>query len=259
MTPLSTAGLSWCIHDAANIISTNAAKKNFSGTDRGEMLIFRQFIHSWLCYELVKVLYVFGLQPQIRSDTSDWSQELHTTFDYFTNKQHEHKEMALKVLVARFDKTKHNSYFSKLILGSKQKFKHIKNPTLCLVMLTWLQQLQPCFFEKSEQDPLRDWNKYGRYYGTGTGFISGRSTLSNINMSTVKGETHSPVTDVSYFKPNKERDDAVTSLEEWAVRLFEPEITDILKVAKKIVIQREGLSVQKNQLTSSSLTQTTQL
>ena len=141
--------------------------------------------------------------------------------------------MALKVLNTLFDKTKHNSYFDKIILGSKQKFKNMKNPTLCLVMLTWLRQLQQCFFEKSEQDTLRDWNKYRQYYGTGTGFVSGRATLSNINMSTVKSETHTPVTDVSYFKPNKERDDIVTSLEEWAARLLKPDITDILKMAKR--------------------------
>jgi hypothetical protein len=96
-----------------------------------------------------------------------------------------------------------------------------------------LRQLQQCFFEKSEQDTLRDWNKYKQYYGTGTGFISGRPTLSNINMSTVKSETRTPVTDLSYFKPNKEREDVVTSLEEWAARLLKTDITDILKVAKR--------------------------
>jgi hypothetical protein len=202
-TPVSTAGLSWYVHDAENIISTKIAKKDFSGTDPGEMLIFQQFIHCCLCYELVKALYVFVIQPQIRSDISDWSHELHTAFDYFNNKQHEeHKLMALKVLDTLFDKTKHNSYFNKINFGSKQKFKHIKNPTLCLVILMWLWQLQQCFFEKSEQDTLGDWNKYGQCYGTGTGFISGRPTLSKINMSTVKSETRTPVTDVSYFKPN---------------------------------------------------------
>jgi hypothetical protein len=35
---------------------------------------------------------------------------------------------------------------------------------------------------------------------------------------------------MSYFKPNEERDDVVTSLEEWAAQLLEPEITDVLKV-----------------------------
>ncbi len=180
----------------------------------------------------MKVLYVFGLQPQIRSDISNWSQALHTTFDYFNNKQQEYKEMALKVLDTLFDKTKHNSYFKKINFGSKQKFKHMKNPTLCLVISTWLRQLQQCFFEKSEQNTLRDWSRYGRYYSIGTGFISGRSTLSNINISTVKSETCTPVTDVSYFKPTKERDDAVTSLEEWAARLLKADVTDILKVAR---------------------------
>jgi hypothetical protein len=102
------------------------------------MLIFQKFIHSWLCYELVKLLYVFGLQPQIRSEISDWSQELHTTFNYFNNKQLEHKEMTMKVLDTLFDKTKHTSYSDKIIFGSKQKFKHIKNPTLCLIILAWL-------------------------------------------------------------------------------------------------------------------------
>ncbi len=95
--------------------STKIAKKNFNGTDRGEMLIFQQFILFWLFYELVKDLYVFGLQSQIRSDISDWSQELHTAFNNFNNKQHKHNKMALKVLDTLFDKTKHNSYFNKII------------------------------------------------------------------------------------------------------------------------------------------------
>jgi hypothetical protein len=95
-----------------------------------------------------------------------------------------------------------------------------------------LRQLQQCFFENSEQDTLRDRTKYGRYYSTGTGFVSGRATLSNINMSIVKSETCTPVTDVFYFKPNKEGDGIVTSLEEWAAQLLKPDITDILKVAK---------------------------
>ncbi len=73
----------------------------------------------------------------------------------------------------------------------------MENPTLCLVILTWLWQLQQCLFEKSEQGTLRDWDKYGRYDGTGTGFISVKPKFSNINMSAVISETCTPVTDVS--------------------------------------------------------------
>ncbi len=85
---------------------------------------------------MVKVCYVFGLQPEIRSEISDWSQELHITFNYYFNiKQHEeHKVMTLKVLDTLFDKTEHNSYFDKINCGSKQKFKLMKNPTLTLTL-----------------------------------------------------------------------------------------------------------------------------
>jgi hypothetical protein len=51
-------------------------------------------------------------------------------------------------------------------------------------------------------------------------------------MPTVKSDTCTPVTDVSYFKPNKDRPDIVTSLEEWAARQLKPAISDVLKVAK---------------------------
>jgi hypothetical protein len=51
-------------------------------------------------------------------------------------------------------------------------------------------------------------------------------------MSTVKSKTRTPVIDMSYFKPNKDRTDVVTSLKEWAARLLKPNITDILKDAK---------------------------
>ena len=57
------------------------------------------------------------------SDISGWSQELHVAFDYLNYKQHKHKETALKVLDILFNKLKHDSYFDKIILGSKQKIQ----------------------------------------------------------------------------------------------------------------------------------------
>ena len=35
------------------------------------------------------------------------------------------------------------------------------------------------------------------------------------------------ITDVSYFKPNEDRKDVITSLEEWAARLLKPHITEL--------------------------------
>jgi hypothetical protein len=114
---------------------TDERTENIYSIFRDKLLLLGEHV-------LAKVLYVFGLQPQIWSDKSDWSLELYTTFNYFNNKQHKHKEIAMKVLNTLFDKAKHNSYFNKIVFGSKQKIKHMKNPTLCLVILTWLRQLQ---------------------------------------------------------------------------------------------------------------------
>ena len=55
--------------------------------------------------------------------------------------------------------------------------------------------------------------------------------LSNINMPTVRGKS-TQVTGVSYFKPNDERTEVITSLEEWAAMILKPDIPDLLKEAK---------------------------
>jgi hypothetical protein len=48
-------GLSWYVHDAAHVIATKIAKKPFDGIDRGDSLLFQEFIQSWVGYELMKV------------------------------------------------------------------------------------------------------------------------------------------------------------------------------------------------------------
>jgi hypothetical protein len=58
-------------------------------------------------------------------------------------------------------------------------------------------------------------------------------TLSNINMSPVKSERKYVVSELSFFKPNKNRKDVVASLEKWAARLLEPDISMILNKARK--------------------------
>ncbi len=71
-----SGGLSWYVYDAAQNIATKVAKKPFNGIDRGDSLVFQEFIQSWVGYELVKVLNVFGLQPKIRSDLANFSPDL---------------------------------------------------------------------------------------------------------------------------------------------------------------------------------------
>ncbi len=89
-------------------------KKPTTGIDRGDSLVFQEFIQSWVGYELVKVLNVFGLQPNIRSDFADWSPDLFATFSYLSNRSNDqHKLKDIQILDLLFDQTEHNSYFGK--------------------------------------------------------------------------------------------------------------------------------------------------
>ncbi len=160
-------GLSWYVYDAGQIIATKIAKQPLTGIDRGDSLVFQEFIQSWVDYELVKVLNVFGLQPKIRSDLAHWSPTLFATFSYLSNRSDkQHKRTAIKTLDLLFDKTEHNSYFNKLNFGSKENFKTLSNSSLYLLILTWLRQLEQYFYNfEGNGDSLGDWNKHGKYYG----------------------------------------------------------------------------------------------
>ena len=85
-------GLSWYVYDAGKVIATKIAKKPLTGIDRGDSLGFQEFIQSWVGYELVKVLNVFGLQPKIRSNLEDWSPDLFATFSYLNNRSNNQKK-----------------------------------------------------------------------------------------------------------------------------------------------------------------------
>ena len=146
-------------------------------------------------------MHVFGLQPKIRLDLAVWSLELHKTFSYFADKKlTEYKVEAMKVLEILLNKNKHNSYFGKYVFGGKQNIHQFNNPTLYLVVLTWLRQLQQCFFEYTDLHPPKDWNRYGCYCNTPSKVHGNAPTLSNINMSQVKNKNMTIVTDLSYLK-----------------------------------------------------------
>ncbi len=76
----------------------------------------------------MKVLNVFGLQQKKRTDLADWSPDLFATFTYLSNRANDqHKDKATKMLDLLFDQNEHNSYFGKLNIGRKEKFKTLNN------------------------------------------------------------------------------------------------------------------------------------
>lgn len=219
--------LSWYIHDASYIVSTKIAKKiQTIGTDRGEVLVFQQFMYSWVCYECVKLLAVFGIQPTVRNDIAEWSPELDDLFKYFTNKngneslQHS-AENTFEILMS---KTDHCGIFGKHSFGTKLYLKKSSNPVLPLVILTWLRQLQQYFCIQDEDNEDRDWNSHGRYCATNSKNVDGGfGNLNNINMSVAGERDPTLVTDVSQFIPDKKKG-VTTSLEEWAGRILNPHV-----------------------------------
>ncbi len=62
------------MYDAGFVIATSISRLPFTGVDRGQSLLFHEFMQSWIGYKLVKVLVTFGLQPVALSDSlNEWS------------------------------------------------------------------------------------------------------------------------------------------------------------------------------------------
>ena len=239
-----TDGLSLYIYDAAHIISTKIAKKHFSiKKDHGEVLFFQNIMYHWVCYECVKMLYVFGIQPTIRSDIFKWSPELDSLFKYFSNmnaNDEEQKKEASNMLDILLNSTAHSSYFNKLPFGKKTKLVHIDKPILYLVVLTWLRQLQQHFFNQNETDDKRDWHKkFGRYCPTNT--ANKNKLLGYIHMSKAKSENPRPVESFDCFIPSK-KSDCITSLLQWAAQILNQDISEISEMQDKDTKERLRLA-----------------
>ena len=126
--------------------------------------MYEHIIHSWVGYELVKVLLKYGLSPNVRSDLKDWSEDLYELFAYFDEKQPGSTERPNTQLTILFDKTDHCSYFEKLGFGKKMRFEKMPNTIIPLVILTWLRQLQEHVFKISDHSSQTDWSDMGRYF-----------------------------------------------------------------------------------------------
>ncbi len=140
--------ISWYTFDAAFVISNSAiAKKKVEVEDKGgNHGLFEHSIHSWVGYELVKVLLKYGLSPKLWSDLNKWLLELFELFSYFGKKQWDPSKSPTRLLDILFENTEHSSYFGKLPFGKRTKFEKMANTTIPLVILTWLHQLQEHFF-----------------------------------------------------------------------------------------------------------------
>jgi hypothetical protein len=107
--------LPFYIYDAGYVIANSISRRPF-GTgkaDKGQSLLFHEFIQSWVGYELVKVLGTFGLQP-MRSNSSlkQWSPELHDIFMYMQTRKPELRGRATEILDVLFNNTVHSGHYT---------------------------------------------------------------------------------------------------------------------------------------------------
>ena len=105
-------------------IKLRHCKKKVDIEDRGgNHELFEHLMHSWVGYELVKVLLKYGLSPKLRGDLNEWSPDLYELFSYFGNKQRDSSKSPTRLLTVLFEKTEHCSYFGKLSFGKRTKFE----------------------------------------------------------------------------------------------------------------------------------------
>ncbi len=115
--------LSFYIYDAGYVIANSIARQPF-GTgkaDRGQSLLFHEIIQSWVGYELVKVLVMFGLQPIcLKSSLKQWSPDLHAIFTYMQTRKPELRGRATEILDVLFNNTVHSGHWSHVQFGTKK-------------------------------------------------------------------------------------------------------------------------------------------
>jgi len=134
--------------------------------DRGGPGIYEEMIKTWVLYELVKVLYLFGLNPGISNSCELAAPEI---YQYLLDMEEGYAtKESVELNNILFNLTNYKSRFS-----SKSKectFANVSATTwvadvqyqIPFLILTWMRHLQEYFFE----DENRQWNSLGRYTPT---------------------------------------------------------------------------------------------
>ena len=190
-------------------------------------------MHSWVGYELVKVLLKYGLSPKLWGDLNEWLPDLYKLFSYFGNKQRDSSKSPTQ-LITLFEKTEHCSYFGKLSFGKRTKFEKMANTTIPLVILTWLRQLQEHFFEQPENNPQIDWNDSRRYCNVPVKFAVSKG-VNHVHMSKANNKNAFKIESFDSIKPNKKHSKKVVkSLFEWVERILYWESAYVQDITKSI-------------------------
>ena len=96
----------------------------------------------------------------------------------------------------------------------------MENPTIPLVLLTWLRQLEEHFCKQPTICPSIKWNDNGRYC-IAHQKLAVRKGVNNIHMSKAAPTSLRKITSFDDIRPNtKDLDLVIKSLFDWAVRIL---------------------------------------
>jgi hypothetical protein len=222
--------LSWFIKDVSFILAHHLSKlplpivtKETKTKDRGKHATYEEMIQTWVTYEVVKVLYLFGLNPKQKSDLESIAPDIERYIGYIESNildddnddddEESHQEIK-HIHEIIFKHTQHSGIFDKCTFASMNevKWKEDVKYMIPFLLLTWLRHLQQYF--KSKKNEKHTWTENGNYQP--------HVTLS-------KGESTNPLAIVYLSKPGMKKPFKVKSYDH--VKPYEPQnIKDITNV-----------------------------
>ncbi len=147
----------WFIGDSAYIQAkyiTKVKEDVPAAKDRGGPEIYEEMIKTWLLYEVVKVLYLFGLNPGISDSCQSAAPEI---YQYLSDMEEGYAtKESVELNNVLFNLTKHRSNFTRDTRDSKDcTFVNVSATTwvadvqyqIPFLILTWMRHLKEHFFE----------------------------------------------------------------------------------------------------------------
>jgi hypothetical protein len=116
----------------------------FRTRDQGSSLVYNEFMHAWVIYELDQVLHIYGLTPSVRSNLKDVSLDLFKIETFLrdrTNQDANDSKHAEEMIKRLFADTEHSAIFKKMIMGNMSHFKQLTTYAIPFLLITWLRQL----------------------------------------------------------------------------------------------------------------------
>jgi hypothetical protein len=225
--------LSWYVSDASLIIAKYLAKlKDAVKKDRGSPGVYHEMIQTWVTYELVKVIYIFRLNPSPNDDLSNFAPEIDTYIAYLRtgDEDKDNKKYATTTHELLMRQTLHTGVFHKCSFAKVEMpvWNNDVKYMIPIVILTWLRQLEEYFFQYEKET----WAVLGDYLGNEK--AEPKNPFRKVVLKNKSGQTYR-VREYSDIKPDKtfkkKRKAVSTSLEEWAMCLLKPDLPKKLQEA----------------------------